>query len=202
VLIDAHAQKAALRLGVSADAVRAEFKKTRLPAEPRSQQDDPHDQSNDHAGIVASENAESFSAPPTPREMHLLKLLLSGGDYRVIAATRLDIQWLMNPAVKRVVQRCLEQPGEALPQGAAFLFEFQDDPEAQALIGTVLADHGSIPEPEKQTIDVLTNLRNDFIADELQRLRLELTHPDVSAERQMQLSKHQEELRALRQKAL
>jgi DNA primase len=203
VLIDTHAQKAALRLGVSVDAVRSEFKKTRPPAESRNARDEDFDRLAGDADSIASAAIEEIpSTPPTPREMQLLKLLLFNGDHRPMAAAHLDANWLMNSAVKRIAQRCLKDMDEALPQGAAFLSEFHDDPAAQALIGTILADQHPIPEPEKQMTDVLTHLRNDYLNAELQRLTRELTHPDVSDERRLELLQQQKELRVLRQQPL
>jgi hypothetical protein len=119
-----------------------------------------------------------------------------------MAAAHLDANWLMNSAVKRIVQRCLKNMEEALPQGAAFLSEFHDDPAAQALIGTILADHHPIPEPEKQIVDVLTHLRNDFLNAELQRLTRELTHPEAPDERRLLLLQEQQEMRAQKQKPI
>jgi DNA primase len=203
VLIDTHAQKAALRLGVAVEAVRAEFKKTRPAAEPRTARDDDFDRlAGDADSIAATGTEEVPSAPPTAREMQLLKLLLYNGDHRAVAAAHLDSKWLKNSAVKRIVHRCLQDIKEALPQGGAFLSQFQEDPVAQSLIGTVLADHHPIPQPEKQIVDVLIHLRNDFLTAERMRLKQEIDHPDTSEERRTALIRKQEELRALRQQPL
>jgi len=202
MLIDTHAQKAALRLGVSTDAVRAEFKKTRA-AEPRAPRDDEFDRAADEADSAsAAAIEEAPSVPPTVREMQLLKLLLSASEHRAVAAARLDANWLKSSAVKRIVHRCLEDLEGALPQGAAFLSEFRDDPQAQALIGTALSEQHHIPHPEKQIVDVLTHLRNDYLTAELQRLNRELVHPDVSDERRTDLLQQQQQLRAQRQEVL
>ena len=201
VLIDTHAQKAALRLGVSSDAVRAEFKKARPPVEPRGDREDMLETLESEMGVPEGESME-ISAPPTPRELQLLKLLLSGGDFRGIAAAHLDVQWVVNPVVKRVVHRCLQNPDESLPTGAALLSEFQEDPAAQSLIGTLLADHHPIPEPQKQIMDVLKNLRNDWISVELQTLSRAAAHPDISDDDRINLLQRQMELRTLRQKSL
>jgi hypothetical protein len=201
VLIDTHAQKAAVRLGVSVESVRAELKKSRAPTEPRTPRDDDFDRLVDSAEAATAATVEEIpSPPPTPRELQLLKLLLFSGDHRAVAIAHLDSNWLTSSTVKRIVQRCLKE--EAVPQGAAFLSEFHDDPNAQELIGTVLADHHAIPQPEKQIVDVLTNLRNDFLAAELQRLTRELTHPDMLDERRTELLHAQKELRAQRQQPL
>lgn len=203
VLIDTHAQKAALRLGVSVDAVRAEFKKVRPAAEFRpAREEDPPGFSDEEIDAAARGSVQPPSPPPTPRESQLLKLLLSTGDFRGIAAAHLDVRWLANSVIKRVVSRCLQNPEEPLPSGAAFLFEFQEDPAAQALIGTVLADQHAIPEPEKQIMDVLRHLRNDWIASELQGLARGAAHPDISDEERVNLLQRQMELRTLRQKPL
>ncbi len=214
MLIDTHAQKAALRLGVSVDSVRAEFKKTKPAAEPRaeraveraagSERDEDFDRmaADAEANAATTETFEVPSAPPTVREWQLLKLLLAHGDHRVVAATHLNLDWLLNTAVRRIAERCLRDIEEGLPSGAAFLHEFEADPAAQALIGTVLADSHVIPQPEKQIVDVLTNLRNDFLAAELQRLTRELAHPDMSDEQRTELLHRQKDLRTQKQQPL
>ncbi len=199
MLIDTHAQKAAVRLGVSVEAVRAEFKKTRPATAPRTERDDEFDRLEEQAESATAATVEALSvAPPTAHEWQLLKLLLFNGDQRAVAASRLDLSWLANPAVKRIVQQCGADLEASRPQGAAFLAEFQDDPLAQELIGSVLADHHDIPQPEKQIVDVLTKLRNDFLAAELQRLTRELAHPDMPDERRTELLQRQIELRRQR----
>lgn len=204
VLIDTHAQKAALRLGVAVDAVRAEFKKTRAPAPPRTALDEDFDRLAEQAESAAAETTgvEVPTAPPSVREMQLLKLLLSGGHHRGPAAAHLDVAWLSNAVVQRVVQRCLQDIEEPMPQGAAFLGEFQDDPAAQSLIGEALADGRPIPQPEKQILDVLTHLRNDFLTARLQDLTRQLSHPDTADEQRLLLLRQQQELRAQRHQPL
>jgi DNA primase len=199
VLIDTHAQKAALRLGVSVDAVRAELKKVRV-VETRAARDDDLENTALNADIV--EPAEDESEPPTARELQLLKLLLSSGDHRGLAVTHLDPKWITNPVARRIANRCLTQIDQPPVQGAALLSSFRDDSQAHALLGTLLADEGAIPQPEKQMVDVLTHMRNDFIGNELQRLTRELTHPDTADERRVELLQRQKELRAQRQQPL
>ena len=204
VLIDTHAQKAALRLGVSVDSVRVEFKKTKPAPQPRSERDEDFDRMAEEAeaSAAATEVNEVPSTPPTVRELQLLKLLLAHGDHRTVAAAHLDFHWLSSLAVQRIAQRCLKDIEEGLPGGAALLHEFQFDPAAQALVGTALADHHVIPEPEKQIVDVLTNLRNDFLAAALQRLSREVAHPDLSDAERTELLHRQKELRAQKQRPL
>ena len=189
VLIDTHAQKAALRLGVAVDAVRAEFKKVRTP-EPRPA----HDEQTDPA--PTSESLEVNSIPPTPREMQLLKLLLSAAEHRAVAVAHLNFAWLANPVVKRIAERCLSET--EVMNGAALLAWFAEDPEARGLVASVLADSQQIPQAEKQIVDVLRHLRNDYLTAELQRLTREVTHPDLPESRRLEILQQQQALRAQR----
>ncbi len=203
--VDTYLQKTANRLGVSVETMRAEFKKTKPAPQPRSERDEDFDRMAEEAeaGAAATSDAQEIPyAPPTVRELQLLKLLLAHGDHRAVAATHLDFNWLSNLAVQRIAQRCLKDIEEELPSGAAFLHEFQFDPAAQALVGTALADHHVIPEPAKQIVDVLTNLRNDFFAAELQRLSREVAHPDLSDAERTELLHRQKELRVQKQRPL
>ncbi len=200
IAVDTYLQKTAYRLGVSMEAMRAEFKKARPPAESRNQRDDDFDRLAEAA--TDATDATVPSSPPAPHEWQLLKLLLFNDNHRPVVVAHLNPIWVANSAVKRIVLRCVKDIEEALPQGAAFLAEFQDDPVAQELIGTVLADHHTIPQPDKQIVDVLTRLRNDFIGAELQRLTRELAHPDMPDERRTELLTRQKELRLQRQQSL
>ena len=67
VLVDTYAQKTALRLGVPPESVRAEFKKNPAPqSAPRADDEESFESAEPVAEI----------APPSPIELHLLKLLL------------------------------------------------------------------------------------------------------------------------------
>jgi DNA primase len=192
ILIDIYATKAGSYLRVEMEAVKAELERIKkgIPAQRKDEFED---------GI---ESLDEQPKPPSSREYQLLKLLIAHGDHRAVAATHLDFPWLTNPAVQRITQRCLKDIEEGLPSGAALLHEFQNDSIAQSIIGTVLADQRAIPYPEKQIVEVLTNLRNDFLTAELQRLTRELAHPDMPDEQRMELLHRQKELRAQKQQLL
>jgi DNA primase len=70
VLIDTHTQKAALRLGVSPESVRTEFKKVRAPQLRASDDDPPLETLDDEPEI-----------PPSPQEWQLVKLLVSNAEH-------------------------------------------------------------------------------------------------------------------------
>ena len=190
VLIDTHAQKAALRLGVAPESVRAEFRKTRAP-EPRMREQD--DDAQEH---------EEHTEPPSPQEMQLLKLLIAGEPHLPFAAAHLDLQWLVHPVVKRVVQQCFEHEHEGTESAGALLAIFHEDSAAQQLLSAVLADQRPVPQPEQQLKDVLTHLRNDFINAELQTLTRRLTQPEISDEERNAALERQKELRAAKQRPL
>ena len=198
VLIDTHAQKVALRLGVAVEAVRAEFKKTRAP-ELRPAHDDELERAAGEANAVPE---PLTGVPPTPREMQLLKLLLSRSEHGTFATVHLDPKWVMNPLVRRIITSVSSLDPDSPHVGAGFMGLFAEDPEAQTLIADALALQWPLPETERKVIDLLTILRNDFLAGELQRLTRELAHPDMPDDRRLILLQRQNELRAQRQQAL
>ncbi len=97
VLVDTYAQKTALRLGVSPEAVRAEFKK--IPAvqtAPVADEDE------------SFESAESTEVSrPSNHESHLLKLLLLHENLVSWAALHLDTNWISHPVARQIVEQRL-----------------------------------------------------------------------------------------------
>jgi len=191
VLIDTHAQMAALRLGVSVESVRAELKKTRVPE--RREDGDSNDEPM---------GEDTSAGPPPPRESQLLKLVVSGGEHVRFAIAHLDQQWLKHPVVKRIVQHYDPTADEPMPAGAALLAQFQNDLDAQNLLSTVFTDPQPTPQTEKEIIVLLTHMRTDFINAELLRLLHRATHPETDAETQRELFTQQRRLRDLREQPL
>jgi DNA primase len=189
VLLDTYAQKAALRLGVSSGAVRAEFKKSRAPETRQTAADD-------------APAEQELASPPSPQETQLLKILLTAQEHVEFAVARLELPWVIHPVVQRIVQRLAGAQHDSAASASAIFAEFHDDAAAQTLLSEVLAEAHSIPQPEKQLIDVLTYLRNDFIAAELQRLTRQLSHPETSESDRLELMRRQQELRARKQSPL
>src|SRR5262249_8921953 len=92
VLIDKYAQKTALRLGVSPDAVRAEFEK--LASTPKPRPEDP--------GSMAE--AVQTEQPSTP-EYWILKLLLQHEDLMDWATTHLVLAWIQHALVHKILDQ-------------------------------------------------------------------------------------------------
>jgi hypothetical protein len=101
VLIDKYAQKTALRLGVTPDAVRAEFRKLSRSKAPAPEAVEP--------------SLEESPRPqrPSTHEYWLLKLLLRHDELVAWAAGHLDPGWVQHC---RPRQGNLDQPGR-LPRG-------------------------------------------------------------------------------------
>jgi DNA primase len=199
VLIDTHAQKAALRLGVSVDSVRSEFKKTR-PAEARSTRDEDFDRMAEAAEQHVE--PEVPLAPPTQREIEFLKLVLSGGDMAAFAMTRLQPEWIRHVTVNRILGQLPPVEEYGVQPAATFLAMFNDDPAAHALVADVLALELPLAETEPKVIELLTNLRNEFLVAELQRLKSAVLQPDIPDEERNLLMARQMELRNQRQQKL
>jgi DNA primase len=186
VLIDTHARKAALRLGVSVESVLAEFRKGAAPsrqAERRAEED-------------FDEPVEA--TPASPQEVQLARLVLAHGDLLEFAIAHLDPSWMVHPAARRVIERRLADAREA----TALLDAFHDDPEAHAFLTTVLADTRPLPQPLKQLEDVIKHLRDDSYTAELQRLTQQLGQPGLNDEERLELLHRQTQLRAWKRQPL
>ena len=190
VLIDKHAQKTALRLGVSSDAVRAEFKKTS-----RSQ-------------TVISEPAEELPSEqietprPTTQEFWLLKLLFIHEDLAGWAAANLDPNWIQNEIAREIVAKRLQVHQQ---QTWSSLGAFLDDCEpaaARNLITEAATEERPIPNPAQQLVDIATRLRNQFIDRELMGLIQRANLPETGEAARMDLLRRQQELRQLKRQPL
>ncbi|MGO8765218.1 MAG: DNA primase [Limisphaerales bacterium] len=184
VLVDIHAQKTALRLGVSIQAVRAEFKK--IPGLHRAAADD-----------EAFESAEETPASrPPPTEFHLLKLILLHDDLVAWAALHLEVNWVSHPVVRQVVERRLAaQKNETWKNLAAFLDE-SDSPEMRSLVTEAATEERPMPNPETQMADVVLKLRNQFIDRQIAALMQQMSQPGISEDKGVEMLRAQQNLKA------
>jgi DNA primase len=192
VLIDKYAQKTALRLGVSADAVRAEFKKALRPGT--------------RAPVAAEETteppAEVELQRPSVQEYWLLKLLLLHEDLAGWCATNVDLNWLQNGTARQLVFKRMElHRNHAWNTLTAFLDECET-PEMRSLIAEAATEERPIPNPSQQLADVASRLRNQFIDRELMSLTRRANQPDVDDAARVELLRQQQELRQLKRQAL
>jgi DNA primase len=182
VLIDTYAQKTALRLGVSPEAVRSEFKKnpTAKTASVESE---------------AEPAIESELPRPSAQEFWLLKLLLLHENLAGWAALHLNMSWIQNPLARQIVaQRLAAQSNEAWRNLAAFLDECETS-EMRNLVTEVVAEDRAIPNPEQQLHDVAKFLRNQFLDRQITSSIQRLSQPQVGDAEKNELLREQQKLR-------
>jgi len=179
-----------LRLGVTPDAVRTEFKKF------LGKKTAPGD-----AEEAAAEDSTEI-LQPSAQEFWLLKLLLLHEDFVRWAAIHLNPEWVVHQTVRNiVVRRIAAQSQETWTNLAAFLDEFESA-EAQGLITAATAESRAIPDPERQLTDVATRLRNQFLDRQLAALTHRGNQPDTSDEERINLLRRQQELRQIKRQPL
>jgi len=186
VLIDTYAQKTALRLGVSPEAVRAEFKKAQS--------------SKSQVQSAESEDPTLNIEPkpldrPSSQEFWLLKLLLLHDELVAWAALHLDVNWISHPLARQIViQRLAAQTNETWKGLAAFLDECET-PEMRALVTEAVAEDRKIPNPDQQLADVTLKLRNQFLDRQIATLTQRASQPQISDAEKMELLREQKKLR-------
>ncbi len=185
VLVDKYAQKTALRLGVSPEAVRKEFSKFKV------QGSQSNVQKPDETPVAEPQNLN----PPSPHEFHLLKLLLLHDDLAAWTALHLDENWISNASVRQIVQqRLAAQTNENWKNLAAFLNEC-DSAEMKNLITEAVAEDRKIPNPETQLADVTLKLRNQFLDRQIAALTQKSNQPEISDAEKIRFLREQQILR-------
>jgi len=188
VLVDKYAQKTALRLGVSADAVRAEFKKATSSRPTVTEEEE-----------VFPE--EQVLVRPSVQEMWLLKLLL-GNDIPAGIALALDTRWIQHLLVREIVGRCVTSHSSQTWRGLAGFLDDCESPDMKNLITEATADGRAIPNPELQINDLLVRLRNQFIDRQLAALIQRSHQPEATDAERLSLLQQQQELRELKRKPI
>jgi DNA primase len=193
VLIDTYAQKTALRLGVSTEAVRAEFKKVptaKIPAAETAEEE----------SFEAAEAAEV--SRPSATEFHLLKLTLLHDELASWAALHLDLAWVLHPVARQIMERRMAaQKNETWKNLAAFLDEC-DSAEMRSLVTEAAAEERPIPNPETQLADVVLKMRNQFLDRQIAAITQKASQPGISDEERVGWLREQQELRARKRTAV
>jgi len=214
VLIDTYAQKTALRLSVTTQSVRAEFKKNPAHA--------PAPRASEEESFETEEPAASDAPPPSLDEYHLLKLLLSYDQLVPWAATNLDPHWITHPLVRQIIsQRIAAQVQGSWHNFVEFLENFES-PAIRNLITEATANERGISNPETHLADVMKNLtparqpasqipnpetqlaavtlklRNQSLNQQIAALNKRLSHPETPEAENLQLLQQLKQLRAQR----
>ena len=190
VLVDKYAQKTALRLGVTPDAVRAEFGKL---ARPRSF-------TPEEAAPPPGESDARLR--PSNHEYWLLKLLLAHDDLVAEAAAHLDAAWVQHPIARQIVSQRLAAHANGTWSSLAAFLEECPAPEMQSLMTEVTAESRPIPNPAQQLSDVILRLRNQFIDRQLAELMQRANHPECAEAERLDLLRQQQELRQLKRQPI
>ncbi len=181
VMIDKYVQKTALRLGVSAEAVRQEFRKLKAtPERVSSEQSLAEDEEEAEAEVRRV-------VKPSSQEQWLLKLVMSSEEVLPQAATLLDLNWIQNGLVRQILQSRLT-PGEDghYPSVAALMGSLPDE-ESRRLVSETAVESRPIPNPLTNLTDLLITLRNQTVDRELEGLKRRLADPSVPDEERFAL---------------
>ena len=182
-LIDTYAQKAALRLGVSPEAVRAEFAKS-----PRLT-----------PGAASAEpDMEPEPEPlerPSPQEFWLLKLLLVHDALAGWAALHLDPNWISNAGARQIIERRLAAQKNGTWQNLTAFLDESDSAETRSLVTEAATEERPIPNPDKQLADVILKLRNQFLDRHIAALTQRVASPEIPDAQKIELLQAQKKLR-------
>ena len=204
VVVDRYAQQTALRLGVSPDAMRAEFAKTRPERAPRPSRWE----EEESFAPTDADTGESFDAAepemerPSVKEFWLLKLLLIDEEAPTEYAPYVNLQWIVHPQVREIVDRILKSHGADAWRGAAALLSEIEDSRAQALASEAMAEQRKIPDPKAQIADILLTLRNQYIDRELASLNHLACQPDTPDEKQEEILRLQQDWKKMKRDPL
>ena len=172
VLLDTHAQKTALRLGVAVDAVRKEFAKVK-PQTAVVREDEPDD------SVLAGET-ESETAPPLPTEFELMELLLLQDQLVSWAVLHLDINWILHPHVRQIVDlRFAAQEDQTWHNLTEFLDRCQS-PEQRSLITKAVTANRNFGNPETRLADMTLKMRNQFLDQQIATLTSKVNQGSAS----------------------
>ncbi len=193
VLLDTYAQKTAQRLGVAAESIRAEFKKTSKPkpftAEPAEDDSFP-------------EQEQAESAPPPDREFWLLRFLLQHDEQMEWVAHHLDLNWLQHPAVRRILAARVSMHTDQTWRGVPSLLDTFEDDEARNLIMAAAAEEHPTAELGRNIVETIRLLRNDCYDRQIAGFKINLAQSDLPEVEQHSILHQQSELRRAKQQPL
>lgn len=197
VLLDTHAQKTALRLGVAVDAVRKEFSKVKAaPVYTRPEEDGPDD------SVLAGEAEAEAPSRPSNLELHLLKLLFVHEELASWLIAHLDVNWLVHPVMRQIVQARLEMAEQGTWQNLAAFLDASDSAFARNLITEAVADEKTLPNPQVQLADVTLKLRNQFFDQQIAALTQKISSPEIADTQKLEFLQGQQSLKQLKRAPL
>jgi len=186
VLLDDSVQKTAFAIGASAEAVRAEFQRIKVPVKGLSQISEP-----------TKDAVELQIDPPSQRERWLLRLVFHEPAFSDWAADCLDNRWIVHAQVRSILDRAA-QTGDS-PE----VLIGDMDVSCTSLLSEVLADSNEIPRPARQLKDLVTLMRDCYLDRKLSELtRLMASQPNLPEKELMRILGEQRELQEQKQESL
>jgi DNA primase len=194
VLVDTHAQRTAQRLGVSAESVRAEFRK---------------------AGRAQTRMVENEAPTPVPAnatdkprpgsaELWLIKFLLQADqDLLAWATAHLDPNWIIHPTARAIVEARLHDTVHENPKDLTrLLATLASDSFACTLVTESANERRVIPNLGQQISETCRRVRDLWIDRQIALLSTQLSDPNWSDDQRLGALKHQQELRAWKRQPL
>ena len=186
VTLDKYIQKTAVRLGVAADSVRAEFRK--LKAAPKATH-------TSDLSEASAEEPQEIVARPSPQELWLLKVLLVSEDGLDLAAQHLQLDWIQNGLVRHVLQvRLTPGPDGQRPSAAALMSRLPDE-ESRRLVSEGAVEVRALHNQEQLIRDLILKMRNLSIDRQMELLKRKVADPSVPDEERLSLPQRIAELR-------
>jgi DNA primase len=191
VLIDTYAQKTALRLGVSAEAVRAEFRKAA-----RLKSATPPPETDEQAAPV------SELVRPASTEFWLLKLILMHEETVEWLRAHLDLNWIQHAVVRQIITQRLAAQADGSWQGVAAFLTHCDAAAMRSMITEATAEDRPIHNPTQQSNDIVLRLRNQFIDGQITALTQRSGQPEFGEAERLEMLHQQQEFRRLKRQPL
>jgi DNA primase len=193
VLIDTYAQKTAFRLGVSPEAVRAEFKKA--------------SRSKNATPIVPGDETKTVEPKPdrvlpNTQEHWFLKLMFLQEEGIDWVHAHLDPNWIQHEIVRQVTIMRLAAHADGSWQGVAAFLSSCESEEMGSLVTEASSEERAIPNPAQQLNDIVLRLRNQYIERQMTALAQESGKPGLSDEERVAILMQQQELRVLKRQPL
>ncbi|MGC9035633.1 MAG: hypothetical protein ACP5K7_07350, partial [Verrucomicrobiia bacterium] len=183
-IIDSYKTKLAARLGVAKAAVDEEFKK--ITIQPQSKTND--------------EELAKDATPISKDELWLLKIVFSKPTTIEILNDYLDVNWIQDTRIQTIIEKLMQQKPETFDV-SRFIEEFENV-EQMAIISESAIKPDAIPNPEKQISDLIKKLRNKFIKQQIDRLKMQLSQNNLDDNTILNLLKNISELKKAQEEPL
>jgi len=191
VLVDKYAQKTALRLGVTPDAVRVEFGKTGSAPVARGEE------SFEDAG----ESPPEMSRLSTT-EQRLLRLMLRHDGHLEWLGAHLSRDWIQSQIAKDIFTRRLQAQTEGTWRNLGLFLDGFESTQVRSLITEATMDKRELPNPEQQLADIALRLRNQFLDGQIAALTQRISQPETADSAKVELLREQQRLKQLKRQPL